>query len=80
MPDCAVYSGTGLVPASLVFFSPIPDLPDTGLSGIPVVTIAEPYRFKAYIALITIRNALISAKFSRKFAPSASHRSTAVSR
>jgi hypothetical protein len=34
-----LYSGTGLVPASLVFSSPVPDCLDTGLSGIPVVRI-----------------------------------------
>jgi hypothetical protein len=32
-----LYSGTGLFPASLDFFSPVPDCPDAGQSGIPAV-------------------------------------------
>jgi hypothetical protein len=33
----SLYSGTGRVPASLIFFIPVPDWLDAGWSGIPVV-------------------------------------------
>jgi hypothetical protein len=36
-----LYSGTGQGPASLVFSSPVPDHPDVGQSGIPVVLIVH---------------------------------------
>jgi hypothetical protein len=32
-----LYSGTGLLSASLIFFSPVPDRMDAGLSGIPAL-------------------------------------------
>jgi hypothetical protein len=32
-----LYSGTGRVPTSLDYFSPVPDCPDAGQSGIPAV-------------------------------------------
>jgi hypothetical protein len=37
----SLYSGTGPVPASIVLFSPVPDWPDTGQSGIPAVIIKK---------------------------------------
>jgi hypothetical protein len=37
----SLYSGTGTAPASFIFFSPVPDCLDAGLSGIPVVKILD---------------------------------------
>jgi hypothetical protein len=37
----SLYSGTGQVPASLFFSSPVPDHLDVGQSGIPVVLVVH---------------------------------------
>jgi hypothetical protein len=36
-----LYSGTGLFPVSVIFFSPVPDYPDAGQSGIPALHCCE---------------------------------------
>jgi hypothetical protein len=48
------YSGTGSVPASLVFLSPVPDWLDAGQSGIPVVSIAVVSIVEVSIAVVSI--------------------------
>jgi hypothetical protein len=48
------YSGTGSVPASLVFLSPVPDWLDAGHFGIPVVSIAVVSIAVVIIAVVSI--------------------------
>jgi hypothetical protein len=48
------YSGTGSVPASLVFLSPVPDRLDAGKSGILVVSIAVVSIAIVSIAVVSI--------------------------
>jgi hypothetical protein len=42
------YSGTGPVAISLVFFSPVPDLPDAEQSGIPALSERKTVLFAAF--------------------------------
>jgi hypothetical protein len=37
----SLYFGTGQVPASLIFFSPVPDWPDAGRTGIPIYQLTD---------------------------------------
>jgi hypothetical protein len=53
------YSGTGSVPASLVFLSPVPDWLDAGQSGIPVVSIAVVSTAVVSIAVVSIAAVVI---------------------